>query len=86
MHDHKILSTSGGIGNSNLMWKESGPYLNYTNGDLCYNRKQQRYTLIEFSCGPDYSDIAEENDLCHNVVKISTPLVCKNQVNDMTFI
>lgn len=60
------------------MWKESGPYLNYTNGDICFG-KQQKYTVIEFSCGPDDYEI-EEKDLCYDLIKYSTPLACKIQV------
>lgn len=75
--------TSGGIGNSKLLWKESGPYLNYTSGDHCYNN-QQRHTIIEFYCGPEGYEI-EEKDLCFDTVKFSTPLACKNKVNKFYF-
>ncbi|XP_016837962.1 cation-independent mannose-6-phosphate receptor isoform X3 [Nasonia vitripennis] len=76
-------STSGGIGNSNLMWKESGPYLNYTNGDVCFG-KQQKYTVIEFYCGPDDYEI-DVIDLCYDLIKYSTPLACKIQKTCSTY-
>ena len=63
------------------MWKESGPYLNYTNGELCSINKQQRYTILEFYCGGTDMDYEiDENDLCFDVIKISTDLACNKQV------
>jgi len=40
-------STSLGQANANLTWQQGGPYLNYTNGDLCENG-MRHYTIIGF--------------------------------------
>lgn len=71
--------TSGGMGNSKLMWKETGPYLNYTDGSLCRYHQHPRYTIIEFYCGPEEYEI-NENDLCYDEIKVNTELVCDKPV------
>lgn len=69
---------SGGVFNSNLMWKESGPYLNYTNGSLCGTMNQRAYTIIEFYCDEiESSEIEETGNSCYNKIKISTNLTCE---------
>ncbi|XP_023248138.1 cation-independent mannose-6-phosphate receptor [Copidosoma floridanum] len=83
---------SGGKATTKLMWKESGPYLNYTDGHSCNNNQSRRYTIIEFHCGNrnDY-EIEDQDDICSKVIKMSTKLACdekkrecataKNEVN-----
>ncbi|XP_058803563.1 cation-independent mannose-6-phosphate receptor [Phymastichus coffea] len=68
---------SGGMGNSNLLWKETGPYLNYTNGSPCGNGIKKMYTIIEFYCNNiENYDIDERPDLCYNIIKVTTELAC----------
>ena len=39
-------STSMGKANTNLIWEEGGPYLNYTDGDICENGLRRLYNLL----------------------------------------
>ncbi|KAG7213127.1 hypothetical protein KM043_002444 [Ampulex compressa] len=78
--------TSMGKPNSNLMWKESGPYLNYTNGDLCSNG-QRRYTIISFVCGNEvklYTPVIMEEHPCWFMIHWQTNLVCEKRVKCIT--
>lgn len=74
--------TSTGLTNSNLLWRQGGPYLNYTNGADC-GKGQRRYTLIGFFCGAERSisgPTIMENDDCALIIHWNTPLVCAKQV------
>lgn len=68
--------------NTNLMWAEGGPYLNYTDGDICGNG-QRHYTIIAFVCGaeglPDEPIVMELN-LCQLIIHWNTDLVCEKRV------
>ena len=57
-----------------LMWKEGGPYLNYTNGRRCANG-QHKYTLISFFCGRQSSFNIQEYP-CSTVINMTTDVVC----------
>lgn len=76
--------TSMGKANTNLMWEEGGPYLNYTDGDVC-KTEQRHYTIIAFVCGaegsPDGPLIMEQND-CQLIIHWNTNLVCGNRVDN----
>ncbi|OAD52268.1 Cation-independent mannose-6-phosphate receptor [Eufriesea mexicana] len=78
--------TSLGKANTNLMWEEGKPYLNYTDGDSCGNG-QQRYTIIAFICGtegfPDGPFIMEQNT-CQTIIHWNTTLVCEKRVKCAT--
>ncbi|XP_043511603.1 cation-independent mannose-6-phosphate receptor isoform X1 [Frieseomelitta varia] len=78
--------TSMGKANTNLMWEEGGPYLNYTDGDVC-KTGQRRYTIIAFICGaegsPDGPLIMEQDD-CQLIIHWNTNLVCGNRVKCVT--
>ncbi|XP_043273533.1 uncharacterized protein [Venturia canescens] len=74
--------TSTGLANTNLMWRQGGPYLNYTNGADC-GKGQRRYTLIGFFCGAERSTNGPtiiENDGCALIIHWNTPLVCQKQI------
>jgi len=74
--------TSLGQANANLMWQQGGPYLNYTNGDLC-GKKMRHYTIIGFYCGPEESSnvpVLMEEDSCRTVIHWNTDLVCEKRV------
>ncbi|KAL7295895.1 hypothetical protein TKK_0010938 [Trichogramma kaykai] len=76
---------SGGIGNSHLYWKKSGPYLNYTSGDSC-SPLQRRWTSIEFKCGPSNSSLEVESDHpCYQRIFWTTPLVCRKPCTSRKF-
>ncbi|KAK2588804.1 hypothetical protein KPH14_001679 [Odynerus spinipes] len=82
----KENGTSLGMANTNLMWQQAGPYLNYTEGDKC-NTNQSRQTLITFLCGPEGTStdplIVEENP-CQLVINWNHNLICKKQIKCAT--
>ncbi|CAK9820663.1 Cation-independent mannose-6-phosphate receptor [Anthophora plagiata] len=72
--------------NTNLMWEEGGPYLNYTDGDLCENG-QRRYTIIAFLCGAEGSvdePLVMEQNPCQLIIHWNTNLVCEKRVECAT--
>lgn len=74
-----------GRANTNLMWEEGGPYLNYTNGDLCENG-QRRYTVIAFLCGAEGSPnepLVMEQNSCQLIIHWNTNLVCEKRVREL---
>ncbi|XP_050573369.1 cation-independent mannose-6-phosphate receptor isoform X1 [Bombus affinis] len=79
-------STSMGKANTNLIWEKGGPYLNYTDGDICENGLQ-RYTIIAFVCGaegsPDKPFITKLN-ACQLTINWNTNLVCEKRVKCAT--
>ncbi|XP_076766762.1 lysosomal enzyme receptor protein [Xylocopa sonorina] len=79
-------STSMGKVNKNLMWAEGGPYLNYTDGDLCGNG-QRHYTIIAFFCGAEGSShepfVMEQNP-CQLIIHWNTNLVCEKRIKCAT--
>ncbi|KAL6258138.1 hypothetical protein P5V15_010058 [Pogonomyrmex californicus] len=75
-----------GQANTNLIWKQGGPYLNYTNGDLCKN-EMRRHTLIEFLCGPEGSPdlpLLMEEYPCQTIIHWNTNLVCEKRIKCAT--
>ncbi|XP_012276339.1 cation-independent mannose-6-phosphate receptor isoform X2 [Orussus abietinus] len=79
--------TSFGQSNTNLTWQKKGPFLNYTNGDICNNHGQRRYTLISFFCGSESSyngpRIIKE-DKCSLIIHWDTSLVCEKSIKCST--
>ncbi|XP_011342492.1 cation-independent mannose-6-phosphate receptor isoform X2 [Ooceraea biroi] len=78
--------TSLGQANTNLKWQQGGPYLNYTNGDLCGNG-MRRYTIIAFFCGPEGSasfPVLMEERPCQTVIHWNTDLVCEKRIKCAT--
>nr|XP_033325303.1 cation-independent mannose-6-phosphate receptor isoform X2 [Megalopta genalis] len=74
--------TSMGKYNTNLMWQEDGPYLNYTNGDLCENG-QKHYTTIAFLCGTEEDSnkpFVVEQKPCQLIIHWNTSLVCAERI------
>ncbi|XP_053979420.1 cation-independent mannose-6-phosphate receptor [Hylaeus volcanicus] len=79
-------STSIGKFNTNLMWQEGGPYLNYTDGDLCENGRH-RYTVIAFVCGAEGASnkpLVMEQSPCQLIIHWSTNLVCEKRIKCAT--
>lgn len=77
---------SYGAANSNLIWQQGGPYLNYTNGDLCENG-MRHYTVIGFFCGSEGSPrlpVLMEEYPCQTVIHWNTDLVCEKRVSVVT--
>ncbi|XP_012235795.1 cation-independent mannose-6-phosphate receptor [Linepithema humile] len=77
---------SSGQANSNLMWQQGGPYLNYTNGDLCENG-MRHYTVIGFFCGSEGSSnlpILMEEYPCQTVIHWNLDLVCEKRIKCAT--
>ncbi|KAL7296441.1 hypothetical protein TKK_0010448 [Trichogramma kaykai] len=72
-------SQSGGMANSKLLWKDTGVYLNYTDGSECPYDKSKRYTIIEFYCGDQFDIEVDMAGACIDVIKISTELVCEKK-------
>lgn len=75
--------TSLGQANANLIWQQSGPYLNYTNGDLCENG-MSHYTLIRFFCEPQESPsrpLLIKESTCQTIIHWNTDLVCEKKVS-----
>lgn len=73
---------SMGKANTNLIWEEGGPYLNYTDGDLCENGRRH-YTIIAFFCGPEGSPdkpLIMEQNTCQLIIHWNTNLVCEQRV------
>ncbi|XP_076288109.1 lysosomal enzyme receptor protein isoform X2 [Lasioglossum baleicum] len=74
--------TSMGQYNTNLIWQEGGPYLNYTNGDLCENG-QRSYTIIAFVCGAEgvsKEPFVMEQKPCQLIIHWNTDLVCEKRI------
>ncbi|XP_011158228.2 cation-independent mannose-6-phosphate receptor isoform X2 [Solenopsis invicta] len=71
-----------GQASTNLIWQQGGPYLNYTNGDLCENG-MRHYTLIRFFCEPQGSPsrplLIKENS-CQTIIHWNTDLVCEKKI------
>lgn len=71
-----------GKANTNLMWQEGGPYLNYTDGGICENG-QLHYTVIGFVCGAEGSPskpLVMEQNPCQLIIHWNTDLVCEKRV------
>ncbi|XP_043801990.1 cation-independent mannose-6-phosphate receptor isoform X2 [Apis laboriosa] len=78
---NKSMGISMGKANTNLIWEEGGPYLNYTDGDLCEN-EQRHYTIIAFFCGPEGSPdkpLIMEQNTCQLIIHWNTNLVCEQR-------
>lgn len=76
-------SMSLGQANTNLIWQQGGPYLNYTNGDLCENG-MRHYTFIGFLCEPQGSPnqpLLMKEDSCQTIIHWNTDLVCEKKVS-----
>ncbi|XP_031780377.1 cation-independent mannose-6-phosphate receptor-like isoform X1 [Nasonia vitripennis] len=82
------LGESGGTANGKLMWKESGPYLNYTDGDVCDEEGTKKYTIISFLCS-DTDSMEVEDKTCQTSINFYTSAVCKRpcamSLYDMNF-
>ncbi|CAL1684751.1 unnamed protein product [Lasius platythorax] len=79
-------NTSLGQANTNLIWQQGGPYLNYTNGDLCENG-MHHYTVIGFFCGPEGSSnqpLLMEEYPCQTVIHWNTDLACEKRIKCTT--
>ncbi|XP_015181720.1 PREDICTED: cation-independent mannose-6-phosphate receptor isoform X2 [Polistes dominula] len=77
----KENGTSLGMANTNLMWQQGGPYLNYTDGDKCSDNKY-RQTLIAFLCGPEGSTndpIIIEESPCQLIIHWNLNLICEHK-------
>ncbi|XP_028050278.1 cation-independent mannose-6-phosphate receptor [Monomorium pharaonis] len=75
-----------GEANTNLIWQQGGPYLNYTNGILCENGIHH-YTLIEFFCEPQNSPsrpLLMKEYPCHTIIHWNTDLVCEKKIKCAT--
>ncbi|XP_018059825.1 PREDICTED: cation-independent mannose-6-phosphate receptor [Atta colombica] len=78
--------TSLGQANANLIWQQNGPYLNYTNGDLCENGVSH-YTLIRFFCEPQGSlsrPLLIKEFTCQTIIHWNTDLVCEKKIKCAT--
>lgn len=76
-------STSLGQANTKLMWQQGGPYLNYTNGDLCENG-MRHYTIIGFLCesqGSPNQPLLTKEYPCQTIIHWNTDLVCEKKVS-----
>ncbi|XP_072743361.1 cation-independent mannose-6-phosphate receptor isoform X2 [Anoplolepis gracilipes] len=79
-------STSLGRANTNLTWQQGGPYLNYTNGNLCENG-MHHYTVIGFFCGSEGSfnqPLLMEDYPCQTVIHWNTHLACEKRIKCAT--
>lgn len=75
-----------GQANTNLIWQQGGPYLNYTNGKLCDNGLHH-YTIIGFFCGPEGSSnqpLLMEEYSCQTVIHWNINLACEKRVSIST--
>jgi len=75
--------TSYGQANANLIWQQGGPYLNYTNGDLCENG-MRHYTIIGFFCEPQglpSRPLLVKESSCQTIIHWNTDLVCEKKVS-----
>lgn len=75
--------SSLGQANTNLMWQQGGPYLNYSDGSLCENG-MRHHTIIGFFCGPEGSfkrPLLMEDYPCQTVIHWDTRLVCERRVS-----
>ncbi|XP_043497869.1 cation-independent mannose-6-phosphate receptor isoform X1 [Polistes fuscatus] len=82
----KENGTSLGMANTNLMWQQGGPYLNYTDGDKCSD-SQYHQTLIAFLCGPEGSTndpIIIKESPCQLIIHWNLNLVCENKIKCAT--
>ncbi|KAL6449215.1 hypothetical protein ACFW04_000702 [Cataglyphis niger] len=78
--------TSLGQANTNLIWQQGGPYLNYTNGKLCDNGLHH-YTVIGFFCGPEGSPnqpLLMEEYPCQTVIHWNINLACEKRIKCAT--
>ncbi|XP_011863304.1 PREDICTED: cation-independent mannose-6-phosphate receptor [Vollenhovia emeryi] len=78
--------TSLGKANTHLMWQQGGPYLNYTDGDLCENG-MRHYTLIAFVCEPQGSPnqpLLMKEYPCQTIIHWNTDLVCEKKIKCAT--
>ncbi|KYN03799.1 Cation-independent mannose-6-phosphate receptor [Cyphomyrmex costatus] len=78
--------TSLGQANANLIWQQGGPYLNYTNGDLCENG-MSHYTLINFFCelqGSPSRPLLIKESTCQTIIHLNTDLVCEKKIKCAT--
>lgn len=85
-NNNKSMGISMGKANTNLIWEEGGPYLNYTDGDLCENGRR-RYTIIAFFCGPEGSPnepLIMEQNTCQLIIHWNTNLVCEQRIKCAT--
>ncbi|XP_029676718.1 cation-independent mannose-6-phosphate receptor isoform X1 [Formica exsecta] len=79
-------NTSLGQVNTNLIWQQGGPYLNYTNGKLCDNGLRH-YTVIGFFCGPEGSSnqpLLMEEYPCQTVIHWNIDLACEKRIKCVT--
>ncbi|KAL0115499.1 hypothetical protein PUN28_010785 [Cardiocondyla obscurior] len=79
-------STSLGQANTNLIWQQGGPYLNYTNGNLCENG-MHHYTLIQFVCEPQgvpNQPLLMKEYPCKTIIRWNTDLVCEKKIKCAT--
>ncbi|XP_031848611.1 lysosomal enzyme receptor protein [Nomia melanderi] len=81
-----ICSTKNGVSmgkyNTNLIWQEGGPYLNYTDGDLCEGG-QHHYTVIAFVCGAEgvsKEPLVMEQKPCQLIIHWNIDLVCEKRI------
>ncbi|KAI4488792.1 hypothetical protein M0802_011302 [Mischocyttarus mexicanus] len=82
----KENGTSLGMANTNLMWQQGGPYLNYTDGDKC-NNNQYRQTLIAFLCEPEGSTndpVIIEESPCQLIIHWNLNLICEKKIKCAT--
>lgn len=79
------------MANTNLMWQQAGPYLNYTSdnklgGDKC-NANEYHQTLIQFLCGPKGAPngpfVVEEKP-CQLVINWNYDLICEKNIECAT--
>ncbi|XP_020283020.1 cation-independent mannose-6-phosphate receptor [Pseudomyrmex gracilis] len=78
--------SSLGQANTNLMWQQGGPYLNYSDGSLCENG-MRHHTIIGFFCGPEGSfkhPLLMEDYPCQTVIHWDTRLVCEKRIKCAT--
>ncbi|XP_070158069.1 cation-independent mannose-6-phosphate receptor isoform X3 [Polyergus mexicanus] len=79
-------NTSLGQANTNLIWQQGGPYLNYTNGKLCDNGLHH-YTVIGFFCGPEglpNQPLLMEEYPCQTVIHWNIDLACEKRIKCAT--
>ncbi|XP_071630310.1 cation-independent mannose-6-phosphate receptor-like isoform X1 [Temnothorax longispinosus] len=78
--------TSLGKANTNLIWQQGGPYLNYTDGDSCENG-MRHYTVIGFLCEPQGSPnqpLLVKEYPCQTIIHWNTDLVCEKKIKCAT--
>lgn len=78
--------TSLGQANANLTWQQGGPYLNYTNGDLC-EKGMRHHTLIAFFCesqGSPSRPLFVKESSCQTIIHWNTDLACEKKIKCAT--